>query len=50
MRRPHQNGGIPKIGDTPYFTNLSEKSKLPEPFSKKIFKLHFETENAGILA
>lgn len=50
MRRPHQNGGIPKIGDTPYFTNLSEKIQITEPFSKKIFKLHFKIRNAGILA
>lgn len=50
MRRPHQNGGIPKIGDTPYFTNLSEKIKSPKEFPKKFYKLHFETENAGILA
>ena len=35
MRRSHQNGGIPKIGDTPLFTNLSEKIQKDIEFLHK---------------
>ena len=39
IAQTHQNVGVPRIGDTPYFTNRSGKNKSIKPFSKKIYVL-----------
>lgn len=49
MHRPHQNRGFPQIGDTPYFTNLSEQIQKDSDFLHKFVFSIFAPDSRSLI-